>query len=561
MSGASASRREILAGAGLLVLGVGVRLAYVLKYPTIAFSDFRALIDFGLAMRGGGWAAPTWHWIQFNPGIAMALSLVDAIFPDPETAARHATAALTGFLPLFPFLLWRGILSLSGRVGAGLFLVLWPGQIFFSGVVAQENWVLVPTVALGALAVRVLRRPPADSAASPIWAGILLAVAAAFRQEMLLVLIPAAVAAAGLFGTDPKRLSRALALVVSAAVPLLALAFQRHAASGRFTIATEHGGLALLGAVVPGAAKAGWVDPRAHIAAVHPEFLENRTAARRAAGHLALKEWKRRPAFQLLRAASVSGRLAVESDADSLYWSVGAPEALPETLRPAGAGAYARWFPRLRWELALIQGLFVASVLVAIRRRDAAILVLAACVMLKFALQSAASPLGRLMMPATALELLAIPLGLAALSPPASRLRFGLVTALVAAALLIAEPKLTAIAIAEDERPLPVARFPLEIAGAEGHVQCVVEDGEVASLEWRRAWLRSVAEDRPARVRCRIDGDAQRLPLILRFEIPPGEPRETRLDGGLPSSGLEITLTDAGGFSFSKATPATGSTP
>ncbi len=505
-------------------------------------------------MQDRGWTAESWHWIQFNPGVGMALSLVFAIFPDPETAARHSTAAVTGLLPLLPFFLWRPFLSLGWRFVSGFLLALWPGQVFFSGVVAQENWALLPTVALGALAVRVVRSPA--SAARPLAAGLLLALAAAFRQELLVVLIPAALAAAGLLRPDGARLRRAAWLVVFAALPLLSLAWQRHTASGRFAITTEHGGLALLGSVVPGAAQAGWVDPRAHIAAVEPELLENRTVARAAATRLALEEWKRRPGFHLLRAASVSGRLAVESDADSLFWSVGSAQALPEALRPRGAGFYARWFPRLRWELALIQGLFLASLLRALRRRDAAVLVLAACVLLKFALQSIASPLGRLMLPSTALELLAIALGLSdvAAASSRSRLRFGLVTVAVAAALLFAESRLTGFVIARDEPPRPVARFPLEIGGG-GIARCVVEEGDVTSLEWRRVWLRPKAADQPARIRCRAGDDAETAALIVRVEGPLAIAR----DGALGADA--IILRDAGGVSLRRATPPTGSTP
>ncbi len=554
MSDASASRREILAGAVLLVLGVGLRLAFALRFPTLAFSDFRALIDFGLTMQGRGWTAESWHWIQFSPGLAMALSIVFAVVPDPETAARHSTAAVTGLLPLLPFLLWRPFLSLGWRFVSGLLLAVWPGQIFFCGVVAQENWALLPTLALGALAVRVLRAERAE--AHPLAAGLLLALAAAFRQELVVVLIPAALAAAGLLRRDRARPRRAARLAVWAALPLLLLALQRHTASGRLTITTEHGGLALLGSVVPGAAQAGWVDPRTHIAAVEPGLLENRTVARAAATRLALDEWKRRPGFHLLRAASVSGRLAVESDADSLFWSVGSAQALPEALRPRGAGFYARWFPRLRWELALIQGLFLASLLGALRRRDAAVLVLAACVLLKFALQSVASPLGRLMLPATALELLAIALGLSGLAATSlkSRLRFGLVTVAVAAALLFAESRLTAFVIARDEPPLPVARFPLEIGGG-GIARCIVEEGDVTSLEWRRVWLRPRAADQPARIRCRASDDAETAALIVRVEGPAGIAR----DGALGPDA--IILPDAGGVSLRRATPATESTP
>src|SRR5262245_26025167 len=235
VSDEDASAREPLAVAALVVLGVGLRLAFVLDFPTVAFSDFRALLDLGLVMRES-WAPATWHWIQFNPGLAMALSVVFAIFPDPEIAARHATAGLTGLLPLLPFFLWRDVLSQRGRFLAGLLLALWPGQVLFSGVVAQENWVLFPTIALGCLAVRAMRL----SCAYPITAGILLALSATFRQEMLFVLVPAAMAAAGLLDPHFSRRRSAATLLLATGIPLLAVAAQRHAASGRFTITTEH---------------------------------------------------------------------------------------------------------------------------------------------------------------------------------------------------------------------------------------------------------------------------------------------------------------------------------
>ena len=420
---------------------------------------------------------------------------------------------------------------------------------------------------LGALAVRVVRTTHAEqvvrtsgAAARPLAAGVLLAACTAFRQELLVALLPAAIAAAGLLRKDGARLRRAAGLAAAAAVPLLALACQRYQASGRFAITTEHGGLALLGSVVPGAAEAGWVDPRAYIAAVEPELLENRTVARKAASRLAAAEWRRRPAFHLLRSASVSGRLAVESDADSLFWSIGSPQALPPGgMDGAGGSLYARWFPRLRWELALIQGLFLASVWRAFRRRDAAVLVLAACVVLKFALQSVASPLGRLMIPATALELLAIGLRLAELSTGRARRRFGLaaVVGAVAALLLFAEPRLTALAVAKDEPPRPVSRFPLEISGGAdgGLARCVVEEGEVTSIEWRRAWVRPRAADQPARIRCTAKDVGATGTLIVRVEGPAGTARETDLGAGW------ITLSEAGGVSLWQTTPTRSATP
>ncbi len=521
-TGKPAPAREVLAAAALLFAGVGARILFTARFPAVAFSDFRALVDFGQEIARHGLTEASWHWIQFNPGLPMVLALLSGAPASPEVVARLATAIATGLIPLLPFFVWRGVLPFGWRFFAGALLSLWPGQIFFSGVVAQENWALLPTVGLGVLAVRALRLP--GGAAYPVAAGLLLACGAAFRQELLVVLAPAALAAAGLANPGGARLRRAAVLVLAAGIPLLALAFQRDRATGRFAITTEHGGLALLGSVIPGAAGPGWIDPKAYIASVDPALLENRDAARGAAAGLALSEWKRRPAFHAMRGAAAALRLAAESDADDLYWGVGAPEALPETARARGAAFYARWFPRLRWELALIQGLFVVAVLRGLRRRDTAILVLAACVLLKFALQSIASPLGRLMVPATALELLVVALGAFSIGRGGWLPSLALAAA-VALGLLVAEPRLNAFVVARDEPPRPVPRFPLEISGEKAFARCVVESGEVTFLEWRRAWMRPGPSGAPARVRCELPA----MPLRLRLDETSGGGRDVVL--------------------------------
>ncbi len=532
---------EALAAAVLLVLGVGARLLFAARFPAVAFSDFRALIDFGQELAKHGLTEQSWHWIQFNPGLPMVLALLPG---SPEPAARISTAVATGLLPLLPFFLWRPILPLRWRFFAGALLALWPGQVFFSGVVAQENWALLPTVALGCLAVRALRAP--GGGAYPVSAGLLLACATAVRQELLVVLSPAALAAAGLARSDSGRFSRIVRFAVAAGLPILALALQRQAATGRFAITTEHGGLALLGSVIPGAAGPGWVDPKAYIASVDPALLEDRDAARRASAGLALSEWKRRPAFHVLRSVAAAARLSVESDADDLYWSVGAPEALPESARARGAAFYARWFPWLRWELALIQGLFIAAVIRGLRRRDLAILVLAACVVVKFALQSVASPLGRLMVPATALELLVIALGAASIGRGAWLTPL-LLAVSVAVALLFVEPWLNAFVVSKDEPPRAVARFPLEIGGEKAIARCVVESGEVTSIEWRRALMRPGPAGVPARARCELPA----IPLRLRVDEGSGG-RDVLLsasDRG-PDGTVLVELASPGAFGF-----------
>lgn len=235
-------RREVLGAAVLAILGVGLRLAFCAAFPSDPVSDFRGLVLFGVRLRDEGLAVPGWHWIQFNSGLPLIFSALFRVFPYGVGAvARVATATATGLAGLLPFLIWRRILAFRWRFLAGLLLALWPGQVFFSGVAAQENWALLPTVALACLAVARLR-DPADTG-HPIAAGLLLCAAAAIRREMLGVMLAPSLAAAGVPGARRGRGARLSRFAVAAAIPLLLLAAERRAATARFAITTEHGRL------------------------------------------------------------------------------------------------------------------------------------------------------------------------------------------------------------------------------------------------------------------------------------------------------------------------------
>jgi hypothetical protein len=523
---------EALGATLVVVVGIGLRLAFLREFPTIPVSDFRALVEFGIRLRDGGLVAPGFGWVQFNPGLPLALSLLLRIFPsNPEETARAATAVVTGLMGLAPFLLWRPIVAFRWRLFAGLALALWPGQVFFSGVVAQENWALLPAVALACLGARGARVP---GVSRPIAAGVLYAVACAMRQEMLVVLLPLVLPAAGVWPGRKGASRRLLLLAGSAGIPLLLLAAERHAASGRFALTTEHGGLGLLGSVVPGAAD-GWIDPKAFVAARRPELLRDRRALREAATGLALEEWRRRWRYNVFRAGVSSLRLLGDSDAEDLFWSVGAAEALPAERRGEADAFVARWRPLLRLELAAISGLFVASLILGARRRDPAILLLGAAVFLKVAVQAVVSPMGRLMVPAIALELLAIALAASSLGRVARRERLGFLGVAVAfaAALLLATPPLRALTRRKDEAPWPVHRFPLTIASG-GFGECRVESGRLDSLEWRRAHLAfsspGPAPFGSARVTCELPQAEGSLVLIVGGTPTPSAGRIVRVD-------------------------------
>ena len=543
------SRREAAAAALLALIGVGLRLAFARAFPTIPFSDFHALIAFGARLRDDGLTAPGWGWVQFNPGLPLLLSLLLRVFPsNSDVAARTATAVLTGLAGLAPFLLWRPFLSFRSRLLAGLLLALWPGQVFFSGVVAQENWALLPTIAVACLGVRGVRAPRLR--AHPVAAGLLYAAACAIRQEMLVVLLPLLLPAAGILPRRAGSLRRLALLALSAGVPFLALAAERRAASGRFALTTEHGGLGVLGSIAPGAAADGWIDPTAYVAARRPELLRDLKALRDAAGGLAVEEWKRRHRYHVFRAAVSSMRLLSDSDAEDLFWSVGASDALPSERRKAGEAFASRWGPLLRLELAGITGLFAAAAILGARRRDAALLLLVAAVLLKLAVQALVSPMGRLMVPAVALELLTVALA-AALPRPSRREGAALLgfAGVVAAVLLAATPPLRALARRKDEAPLPIRRFPLAIAGG-GFADCSVESGRLIGFEWGRARLALASESPPpgetARVTCELP--PAHAPLRLRLEDAYAPSGYTgRIVERVASDGRELLRHDIGG--------------
>ena len=343
------------------------------------------------------------YWEYFSPGLPVFLSLLFRVFPgDPAAAARLATAAATGLVPAFPYLLWRGVQPFRVRLLVAGMLALWPGQVLFSGVVAQDNWVLLPSVALAALAVCRL----SGGRAHPVAAGLLYALGVAFRQEMLIVLLPLLAAAAW----ERGRRGRSIALALLAAgAPLLLLALQRQAASGRFALTSEHSGLAVLGSYVPGATRNSWIDPLPYVASVEPALLRDRRELRRRALGLALSEVRRRPAFHAARITASVLDFAVASEADNLYWSVLAPEVMPPPLRPRGARLAHLASPLLRIEMMSLLALFLATLLFS--WRNPAVWALGAAMACKIGLHAVTVSQGRYFLVVTALQLLAIALG------------------------------------------------------------------------------------------------------------------------------------------------------
>ncbi|HEX6900107.1 MAG TPA: hypothetical protein VF789_10355 [Thermoanaerobaculia bacterium] len=534
------ARREALALVLLLTAGLLPRLAFVSAFPTVPVSDFHGLLEFALAFRDGAGLRRAGSWDFFNPGLPMVLSAILRISPlPPADTARLATAAACGLLPLLPFAIWRGALPLWVRLLAGGALALWPGQVVFSGVLAQDNWVLLPTVALGSLMVRalVLER------SYPVASALLFGLGVAMRQEMLVALAPLALGA----GLGPRRVWRwrsAAALAAVSLALLLGLAALRHAATGRFALTSEHGGLALLGAYVPGATADYWADPTPHIASAEPAILYDRAKMREAGFRLALQEALRRPGFHLQRIAAALIKFSIEGEGANFYWSLGSPEVLPASLRASADAFVRRAAAPLRWELGCILALSLASVVAGLWLRSAPILLLVLAIALKAGLHAVVVAQGRYFLAVTALEILAITV--AAWEVTRQRKAKTAATALalgVAGALLLAwlGPRLEGSVRTRDLEEQRTYRFPLQEASGAGTLRCRMNHGHLAALSPVAAEIETRAVDPApgdrAEMVCEIAAPAGAAPLLLQIQ----DPYET---GGLPGRMLLMVTVD-----------------
>jgi hypothetical protein len=471
---------ELVSLLALVSLGVGLRLIFVSKFPTIPISDFRSIVFFGQYLEKHGLFSDGWFWQYHSPGVPLILCALFRLFPaaDADSLARGATALVCGLLPIIPFLIWRGIFPLWLRFATGLSLALWPGQILFSGVVAHDNWILVPTVALAALAVRWGRARPL-----PVAAGLLFASAVIIRQEMLVPLIPLVFLAAG---ASTRR--NLLILSLSAGLPLLAGGAYRKACTGRFALTTEHGGLSMLGAYVPGATATGWLDPFAFIASVRPDLLSDRKQLLKQAPLLAAQQLRRRPVFHIARFASAILSNSLAGESDSLPWALN-PDVMPAYKAPYGAALIVRLNHPLHFEMVVIQGLFLAVVFFAVRRRHVILLALALAVALKYGIHAITVSQPRYVLVATALEIIAIWIGVDEILAPGVRqaLRSGLpklllVAAVFAAALTLIAPPLQDVVRRHDIETQRTYQFPLVLTDRSASLSCTVSQGLLSSL-------------------------------------------------------------------------------
>jgi hypothetical protein len=522
--------------------GLVPRFCFITLFPTNPISDFRGIVDFAVAIRDSGFAKGAWYWEVFNPGVSSILSVVLLVFRDvPDAAARWSTAVITGLFPLLPYGIWRGTLSLRVRVTAGLLLALWPGQILFSGVVAQDNWVILPTGILAALAVRVSVH---QEGGHPFWAAVLLALGTFIRQEMVVVLLPLSLAAAGL-GTGGTRWLRNLsAWAAVAAISLLFVAGQRATATGRFTLTTEHGGKTMLGAYVPGAGLNYWIDPAPYLASVDPVLLQDKGTFQKESFRLVLREFLGRPSFHVIRMGSSVLNCLKYMDTFNCYWSLTAQDALPPGYRQKAAAFTKRVSPYLDDWLVLIHTLFLASFFLGLLTRNRSILVIATAIGLKILIHGIIVSQPRFFIVVVALEILVIALGIEDALKDKSIRYVPIAGGAMAVVLLLGvlSAKAQHYILAHDDVTQRVYRFSLTDPRGRSLLRCTLKHGRLVHLEDRRKASTRLFHDDPApgetaTAECRLTGSGSPSPLSLRLSDP-YDP------GGLPNRILQRVIVD-----------------
>jgi hypothetical protein len=410
---------------------------------------------------------------------------------------------------VFPLVLWRSVLAPAVRYSAAAALALWPGQILLSGVVAQDNWVLLPVAALACLAVRSAL---ADEA-HPVASGLTFGAAVAIRQENLVVLPILAVVAAGVCGSGPRKARHLASFALVVGMSLFALAALRQAATGRFALTTEHGGRALLGAFIPGSIANAWGDPYLYLAGLAPRMLEHpEELTADVSMRLVLAEVRRRPVFHVVRALSQTGNLLLDGEAQSLYWSLG-PEAIPQRLSSRAETVWHAAVPLVRACQLAVLALFIAALLVAWKTRSVALLAVGSAAVLKVALHTATVVQGRYFLPVTALAIMltavAAPIAWRQRGRGLSQLAIGLVVA--AAALLCVKPAYAWL-VSKDVDLQRVYTFPLgPTSGDPAVLRCRLEGAKLIAWSIKEATLVAAVPRPDERPAPRLSGQCSRL--------------------------------------------------
>jgi hypothetical protein len=431
----------------------------------------------------------------------------------------------TGLIPLLPFFLWRGVFSQRLRILAALLLALWPNQIIFSGVLAQDNWVLLPAVALVCLAVRAMA---VKGSAFPLAAAALFALSVYIRQEMLVALVPAAVIA----GMGLKWDWRRIALGLGTAAALLALiAVQRGLATGRYALNTEHGAYGILGSYIPGRTL-NWQDPKAYLAATNPATLDGEYLSKFSSEYFSMTwvEIARRPLFHLVRRGGSTLHSMVYMFHGNSSWSIGQDGTLPAAIKPSADSFRSIAAPLFTGYDLVVHGLFAAGLVLLYQRSRKEylwfLLPLLITLVLKLGVHAVIAAQSRYLMLCMGLELLVVAMAIeVVLTKRITRqalIKLALIALVISTGMIAATEAARYYVNTQEELTQQNYQFNLLTKGSRVAFACRMEEGLLLSFYRDVATIR-LLEDTPsmgdwARLECRTQNIPRSVDLLLNVQ-------------------------------------------
>ena len=103
-------KQELLWFGLILLVGLLPRLIFITIFPTRPVSDFLNLLYFANQFRDNIFAKSSELWNFLNPGASFIVSIFIRFLPlSPKLVARTLTAICISLLPIFPFLVWKGV--------------------------------------------------------------------------------------------------------------------------------------------------------------------------------------------------------------------------------------------------------------------------------------------------------------------------------------------------------------------------------------------------------------------------------------------------------------------
>ncbi|KGM55120.1 hypothetical protein N800_00380 [Lysobacter daejeonensis GH1-9] len=524
--------REIVAAFGILVASLVTHLWLPLLHPTPLISDFLGIVTFASDLAEHGPFAPGWYWNFFSAGTPTFLSIPLALSgADDATVARVVTATVLAMLPLIPLLVLRGVLPLWSRLLVAGILTLLPSLVVFSGVVAQDNWVQLPTLALASLAVR---NACGEGRGYPVWSALLWCVALYVRQEMLVALLPLALLAAWPVRHPPAVRSLVLFSGV-ALVLMLGVASQRQIATGDFSLASRHGGSSMLGSYVPGAGF-GWIAHDDFIAWREPALSGDAERVRAEAGRLAIEEIRARPFFHLVRRAGAVLDTATTRDGTLQYWAFAADDGVTGGRSPVEAASAARLgqvsSKPVLYASILLHALFLGAAYLGFKTRDRALMAIAIAVLLKVGIHFVVAVQARFFLVVFVLEALAIGVAAARLHHSRASLRGTGIVALASGLLLLGATtgldRLNEWVRAQDAAWVTAGKRQYRVRLPHAVADCQLEGGRVLSAG-PSGFMFAVEHSDPepgeyAELRCQLAalGDGGEVTLEVEDRYAPG---------------------------------------